>query len=96
MNPPTNNFSYTHLCVGNTTFIWKKLSGGSNYFKYRGENMKNLTRTEVLDRWLKSQGDMTLTPNHPDRRTDTDECKKCFLELLRRHKTKSTLKGVSR
>ena len=46
--------------------------------------MKNLTHTEVRDRWLKAQGDMTLTPDHPDRRTDTDECNKCFNELLRR------------
>ena len=58
--------------------------------------MKDLTRQDVLDGWLKSQGDMTLTPDHPERRTDKDGCRKAFLELVRRHKFKSTLKGVSR
>jgi len=58
--------------------------------------MKNLTRTEVLDRWLKAQGDMTLTVDHPDRRADNEECERCFLELARRQKIKSTLNGVSR
>ena len=46
--------------------------------------MRNLTQTEVRDRWLKAQGDMTLTPDHPNRRTDKEECRKCFSELLRR------------
>ena len=58
--------------------------------------MRNLTHTEVRDRWLKAQGDMTLTPDHPDRRTDKEECKKCFLELVRRQETEPTLKGVRR
>ena len=40
----------------------------------RGElKMKDLTRQDVLDRWIKSQGDMTLTPDHPDRKTTADE-----------------------
>ena len=58
--------------------------------------MTNLTRTEVLDRFLKAQGDMTLALDHPDRRTDKEECRRCFLELVRRQETGSTFNGVSR
>jgi len=29
--------------------------------------MKDLTRIEVLNRWINSQGDMTLTPGDPKR-----------------------------
>ena len=58
--------------------------------------MKDLTRTEVLNRWVKSQGDMTLTPNHPDRRTNDDECRVCFLELIRRQVVKPPKQKVNR
>ena len=47
--------------------------------------MKDLTRQDVLDGWLKSQGDMTLIPDHPDRKADKDGCKRFFLELIGRH-----------
>tara|TARA_Y100000310_G_C20393359_1_gene673888 strand:+ start:377 stop:553 length:177 start_codon:yes stop_codon:yes gene_type:complete len=58
--------------------------------------MKDLTRTDVLDRWLKSQGDMTLTPDHPDRRADKDGCRKGFLELARRHVVRNPKEQVNR
>ena len=46
--------------------------------------MTNLPRQDVLDGWLKSQGDLTLTPDHPDRKADKDGCKRFFLELVGR------------
>ena len=58
--------------------------------------MKNLTRTDVLDRWLESQGDMTLTVDHPDRRTDKDGCKRCFLELVGRQVVNHPKEKVNR
>ena len=63
----------------------------------RGElKMKDLTRQDVLDRWIKSQGDMTLTPDHPDRKTDKDGCKNGFLELVRRHVVNHPKEKVNR
>ena len=47
--------------------------------------MKDLTRKEVLNRWINSQGDMTLTPGDPKRNVNKKECKRCFLELVGRH-----------
>ena len=58
--------------------------------------MKNLTHTEVRDRWLKAQGDMTLTPDHPDRKADKDGCKRGFLELVGRHVVNHPKEKVNR
>ena len=58
--------------------------------------MKDLTRQDVLDGWLKSQGDMTLTPDHPDRKADKDGCKRGFLELVGRHVVSHPKEKVNR
>ena len=58
--------------------------------------MTNLPRQDVLDRWLESQGNMTLTPDHPDRRANTNECSRCFLELVRRHEVRHPKEKVNR
>ena len=58
--------------------------------------MPNLTRTDVLNRWLESQGDMTLTPDHPDRGTDKKECKRWFRELVRRQVVNHPKEKVNR
>ena len=58
--------------------------------------MKDLTRQDVLDGWLKSQGDMTLAPDHPDRKADKDGCKRGFLELVGRQVVSHPKEKVNR
>ena len=58
--------------------------------------MKNLTRKEVFNRWINSQGDMTLTPGDPKRNVNKKECKRSFLELIKRQVVRPPKDKVNR
>ena len=62
--------------------------------------MKNLTHKQLVDVWIKGQGDMTLVPGDPRRVTDKDTVRRAFNELLRREGNRKNesrgLHGVKR
>ena len=58
--------------------------------------MKNLTRKVLLNKWIKSPGNMRLNPSDPNRGGDSKECKKCFLELVNRQVVKHPKEKVNR
>ena len=56
--------------------------------------MKNLTHKQLVDVFMKAQGDMTLVPDDPRRVTDKDTVRSAFNELVRRHSKRQTSKGL--
>tara|TARA_Y100001963_G_C6580652_1_gene353239 strand:+ start:358 stop:546 length:189 start_codon:yes stop_codon:yes gene_type:complete len=62
--------------------------------------MKNMTHKELVNTWIKAQGDMTLVPGDPRRVVDKETSRNAFTELLRRESSRGGkdrgLHGVKR
>ena len=56
--------------------------------------MKNLTHKQLVDVFMKAQGDMTLVPDDPRRVTDKDTVRRAFTELVRRQGERKSSKGL--